>query len=285
MTPLREKMIDDLKIRNYSEDTVRSYVYAVFALARYFRRTPDLLNLEDVRAFLVFLVKQKKPSWSWYNVHVCGIRFFYRVTLQRDWVIEHIPYGRRPRRLPMIASRDQLIRFFDAVDDPQFRVLFMTIYASGLRSSEARALLISDIESDRMLINVRHGKGDKQRFAPLSPALLEDLRAYYRAYRPESFLFFGQDKDRPIAERTLREACVEARERAKLSPELTTHSLRHTFATNLLEAGVDLRTIQVILGHSSSETTEQYVHVRANLISATKSPFDLLNFAKPKSET
>src|SRR5258705_1143776 len=123
MTPLREKMIDDLKIRNYSDDTVRSYVYAVFALARYFHRAPDQLALEDVRTFLVYLVKKKKPSWSWYNVHVCGIRFFYRVTLQRDWPMEHVPYGRRPRRLPIILSRDELTRFFEAVDDPQFRLL------------------------------------------------------------------------------------------------------------------------------------------------------------------
>jgi site-specific recombinase XerD len=181
-------------------------------------------------------------------------------------------------------SQDELTRFFEAVDDPQFRLLFMTIYAAGLRSSEARALTISDIESQRMLINLRNGKGGKQRFAPLSPALLKDLRAYYLAYRPETLLFFGRDKDQLIAERTLREVCAEARTRAKISREFTTHSLRHTFATNLLEAGVDLRTIQVILGHSSSETTELYVQVRANLISATKSPFDLLNFARPQSE-
>lgn len=278
MTPLRKKMVEDLKIRNYSEDTVRSYVHAVAQLAVFFKRSPDALQPEQIRTYLVHLVTVKKPSWSWYNVQVCGIRFFYRVTLARDWVIAHVPYGRRPTRIPVILSRDEVTRFFEAIDEPMFRVLLMTIYAAGLRVSEALALRPTDIDSERMLILVREGKGRKQRLAPLSRTLLDDLREYYRAYRPQTHLFFGRTPEVPVAERTLRAACQRARLAAGIRRTFTIHDLRSSFATHLLEAGVDIRTIQVILGHADLGTTERYVRVRENLISATQSPLDLLNF-------
>lgn len=280
MTPLRQKMIDDLKLRNYSDDTVRSYVFAVRALAKQTRRPPDSLGIDDIRAYLLHLIREKKPSWSWYNVQVCGLRFFYRVTLQRDWIIEHVPYGKRPQKVAVILSRDEVVRFLEAIEEPCYRVALTTIYAAGLRVSEALALVPSDIDSARMLLLIREGKGQKQRLAPLSPTLLDELRAYYRAYRPTHYLFFGKLRQRKISERALRYAAAEGRERAGIKRHFTLHHLRASFATHLLEAGVELNTIRVILGHAHVSTTERYAQVRANLISATQSPLDLLDFSR-----
>jgi integrase/recombinase XerD len=278
MTPLRQRMIDDLKIRNYSEDTVRSYIAAVAALAGHFRLPPDQLSIEQIRTFFLHLIEKRKPSWSWYNVHVCGIRFFYRVTLGRDWPIEHLPYARQPSRIPVVLSREEVDQLFEAADEPHYRVALETMYGSGVRVSELLALRPTDIDSRRMLIHVREGKGQKERLAPLSETLLDDLRAYYRFYQPKTFLFFGREPHRPMSERALRYACTRAGKAAGIQRAFSLHSLRHSFATHMLEKGVDIRTIQVMLGHGTLATTAQYLQVRAELVATIGGSIDLLNF-------
>jgi integrase/recombinase XerD len=278
MTPLRRRMIEDMTIRKFTPRTIQAYVRCVACFARYFGRSPEYLDREHIRAFLLQLV-QRHVSMSYYNLVRCALRFFYRVTLGRDYVVENMGPVKQPRRLPVVLSPNEVVRFFAAIADLKLRALLMTAYAAGLRVSEVTRLRVADIDSSRMVIRVCQGKGQKDRYVMLSPRLLEILRAYWKAVRPRDYLFPGTQLDRPITTRTAQEACRRACVHAGLDKHVTVHTLRHSFATHLLEAGTDLRTIQVLLGHRSFSTTARYVHVATASLSSTRSPLDRLDLS------
>ena len=275
VSPLRRRMIDDMTIRNLSPATQRSYLHAVAKFSRHFGRAPDTLGLGEVRDFQVHLVA-KGVSWGALNQTVCALRFFYGVTLGEATVPERIPYARTPRKLPVILSADEVVRFLEAVSSLKSRAALTTAYAAGLRASEVAGLMIADIDSARGVIRVRHGKGAKDRDVMLSTQLLGILRAYWRLARPQRFLFPGRDENRPISPTVLHAACRSAVEAAGLSKRVTLHTLRHSFATHLLENGADIRVIQALLGHSNLSSTARYTHVAAHIIRATPSPLDRL---------
>lgn len=275
LSPLRRRLIDDMTIRNLSPATQRSYLHAVAKFSRHFGRAPDTLGLGEVRDFQVHLVA-KGVSWGALNQTVCALRFFYGVTLGEPTVPERIPYARTPRKLPVILSADEVVRFLEAVSSLKSRAALTTAYAAGLRASEVAGLMIADIDSARGVIRVRHGKGAKDRDVMLSTQLLGILRAYWRLARPQRFLFPGRDEDRPISPTVLHAACRSAVEAAGLSKRVTLHTLRHSFATHLLENGADIRVIQALLGHSNLSSTARYTHVAAHIIRATPSPLDRL---------
>ena len=246
MSPLRRRMIEDMTIRNLSPATQQSYVHAVSKFSRYFGRSPDRLGLEDIRAYQVHLIS-KGISWASLNQFVCALRFFYGVTLGCDAIPERIAYAREPHKLPAVLSAEEVVRFLEAVSSLKARVALTTAYAAGLRVSEVVGLKAADIDSDRMVIRVECGKGGKERYVMLSEQLLGILRSYWRLAHPERFLFPGRDKHRPIEPTVLHAACRSARAAAGIDKRVSVHVLRHSFATHLLESGVDIRIIQVLL--------------------------------------
>jgi site-specific recombinase XerD len=268
-------MIEDMSVRNMSPATQRSYISAVSKFSRYFQRSPDKLTFDDVRAFQVHLVSTG-ISWPGLNQIVCALRFFYGVTLGEAEIPERIPYARQPRKLPVVLSADEIVRFLEAVSSLKCRAALTTAYAAGLRASEVAGLRIADIDSARSVIIVRHGKGGKDRNVMLSPQLLGVLRTYWRLARPKTFLFPGRDEDRSINPTVLYAACRSATRAAGLDKRVTLHTLRHSFATHLLENGTDIRIIQVLLGHNNLSSTARYTQVATHTIRATQSPFDRL---------
>jgi site-specific recombinase XerD len=267
ISPLRRRMIEDMTVRNLAPATQRSYVHAVSRFSRYFGHSPDRLGLEDVRAYQVHLVSNG----------ICALRFFYGVTLGLGAIPERIPHAREPRRLPVVLGADEVVAFLEAVSSLKSRAALTTAYAAGLRVSEVIGLKVGDIDSARMVIYVANGKGGKDRFVMLSPQLLGVLRTYWRLARPRVWLFPGRDEDRPIEPTVLHAACRSAAKAAGLDKHVSVHVLRHSFATHLLENGVDIRIIQVLLGHSDLSTTARYTSVSTRTICATQSPFDLLS--------
>lgn len=276
MSPLRRRMVEDMTIRNLSPATQRSYISAVSKFSRYFGRSPDTLSLDDVRDFQVHLVSQE-ISWGSLNQIVCALRFFYGVTLNESTVPERIPYARTPRKLPVVLSADEVVCFLEAVASLKSRAALTTAYAAGLRASEVAGLLVEDIDSSRSVIHVRQGKGAKDRDVMLSPQLLNILRSYWRLARPTRYLFPGRDESRPISPTVLHAACRSAAKASGLSKRVTLHTLRHSFATHLLENGADIRVIQALLGHANLSSTARYTHVAAHTIRATPSPLDRLS--------
>lgn len=276
MTPLRQRMLDELSRRNYSQSTIDVYVRAVAAYALHFRRSPADLGADDVLTFQLHLRDVAKVSWSTYNVTTAALRFLYGVVLARPGVVLEIPYARRPRRVPIVLSQNEMRRLIDAADKIRDRALIMVAYAAGLRVSEVVNLRVEDIDSDRMLIHVRQGKGNKDRLVPLSPALLDVLRRLWRTFKPTTWLFPGEDGERPLHQHTVRNIVRDAAKRAKIKKRVSPHTLRHTFATHLLETGIDVRTVQALLGHARLSSTMHYHHVVRQLVTASTSPLDLL---------
>ena len=275
MSPLRRRMIEDMTVRNLSPATQRSYVHAVSKFSRYFNRSPDRLGLEDVRAFQVHLVSTG-ISWPALNQTVCALRFFYGVTLGHREVPERIPYAREPRKLPVVLSAEEVVAFLEAVPSLKTRTALTTAYAAGLRASEAVGLKVADIDSGRMVIRVEQGKGGKDRYVMLSAQLLGILRIYWRLARPTRWLFPGRDETKPLDIQVLHAACRSACAAAGLAKHVTVHTLRHSFATHLLESGTDIRIIQVLLGHNNLSTTARYTQVSNSLLRRTESPLDRL---------
>lgn len=275
MTPLRQRLIEDLRIRNRAQRTIDTYVRLVARFARFHGRSPAVLGREDVRSYQVHLI-ERETSWCVVNQTMSALRFLYNVTLERDWPVERLPYCKRPKRLPLVISPEEVLLFLRSVEELKYRMALTTAYGSGLRISEILQLRVEDIDSARMLIHVRRGKGDKERVVPLSKVLLEQLRAYWLVGRPRPWLFPGRDPVKPVLAETILEACRQAREVAGLRQRITPHTLRHCYATHLLEAGTDLRTVQVLLGHASLSTTAIYTHVQRKLIETTCSPLDLI---------
>ena len=276
VSPLRRRMIDDMSLRNLSPATQRSYLHAIAKFSRYFGRSPDALGIEDVRAFQVHLVSTG-ISWPALNQTVCALRFFYGITLDRAEIPERIVSARTPRKLPVILSADEVVRFLEAVPSLKARTALTTAYAGGLRASEAVSLKVGDIDSERMVIQVRHGKGAKDRTIMLSRQLLGILRTYWRLARPTDWLFPGRSPDKPIDVQVLHASCRSAAKAADLVKRVSVHTLRHSFATHLLESGVDIRIIQVLLGHNSLSTTARYTQVATTTIAAAQSPLDRLH--------
>jgi site-specific recombinase XerD len=275
ISPLRRRMVEDMTVRNLSPATQRSYLYAVAKFSRFFGKSPERLDLEDVRTYQVHLASQG-IAWATLNQTVAALRFFYGVTLGRPEIPERIAYAREPRRLPVVLSADEVVRFLEAVPSLKSRTALTTAYAAGLRVSEVVALKVADIDSGRMLIRVEQGKGGKDRYVMLSAQLLAILRTYWRLAKPRHWLFPGRDEERPIDQTVLHAACRSACEAAGLTKHVTVHTLRHSFATHLLESGADIRIIQVLLGHTNIATTARYAQVATSTIQGTASPLDRL---------
>jgi integrase/recombinase XerD len=276
MTPLRQRMIEDMKLRNYAPRTIKIYVKRVATFAQHFGKSPQRLGAADIRAYLLFLVQEKPTAASYYGQAISALRFLYRSTLGKKWVVDDVVSPKKQRKLPVVLSPGEVAQFFEAVASLKHRAILMTAYAAGLRVSEVVALRVDDIDSRRMVIRLRQAKGQKDRYTMLSPRLLTILREYWKAARPTQFLFPGNVPDRSITARTVEKACRRAREAARLGKHVTVHTLRHSFATHLLEGGTDLRIIQVLLGHRSLRTTAVYTHVSTSTLQATQSPFDRL---------
>jgi site-specific recombinase XerD len=276
-TPLRQRMIEDMTIRNMSPLTQAAYVRAVAKFAAHYRTSPDKLTFEDVRNYQVHLISRGLKTATIIPI-MCAIRFFFGTTLGLKGVAERIPLPRKEDKLPTVLSRYDVMRFLKAVSDLRMRTLFITIYAAGLRVSEAIALHASDIDSGRMVIHIRQAKGRKDRYVMLSEQLLTILREYYKRTRPPvACLFPGQDGEHPVTSRTVQRACRDAADAAGLAKTVTVHTLRHCFATHLLEQGVDIRVIQDLLGHRHITSTTRYARVALNTIRQIQSPLELLN--------
>jgi len=276
ISPLRRRMIDDMMVRNLSPATQQSYIYAVAKFSRHFNRSPERLGLEDVRAYQLHLIAQKR-SWSHINQVACALRFFYGITLSQSEAFERIVTGREPHKLPVVLSADEIVRFLEAIPGLRNRAALTTAYGAGLRVGEVARLQVSAIDSRRMLIRVEHGKGGKDRYVMLSAQLLQILRAYWRLARPGLWLFPGREAGEPVSVAALQDACRTATRQAELRKPVTVHVLRHSFATHLLESGTDIRIIQVLLGHAHLSTTARYAQVATNLIARTTSPLDRLS--------
>jgi integrase/recombinase XerD len=277
VTPLRQRMLEDLQIRNYSPTTIRIYLHSVAEFAHYFRKPPDQLGPEHIRQYQLFLMKEKQVSLPSYIQMVCALRFFFTHTLNQKIAIERIPFPRRERKLPMILSQEEVKALLEAPRTLRHRALLAVLYGCGVRVAEVTHLKVTDIDARRQVLWVRQGKGRKDRQTLLSPKLLELLRIYWRAERPTEWLFPGANPTRPISPKAVFLACQKAGRKAGLSKPVHPHLLRHAFATHLLEAGVNLRTIQILLGHANLETTARYLQVADVSIRSTPSPLDSLD--------
>ena len=286
MTRLRQRMIEDLSIRNYSPRTIDIYVGRVAQFAQHFGQSPDRLGPEEIREFQLFLAHTKKSSWSEFNQSVCALRFLYRVCLGKPYLAEHSPFPKQPKKLPVVLSRGEVQRVLAVITNRKHLTMVMTLYATGVRLAELLALQLGDIDSGlgdidsgRMLVRVRQGKGGKDRYVPLAEALLDQLRRYWRWYRPPLWLFPSNDPSRPLSHSALQRVCSRAGRRAGLRKRVSPHTLRHSFATHLLEAGTDLPTIQAWLGHRSLRTTSSYLHVATEASGHHSAATDLLRAA------
>jgi integrase/recombinase XerD len=278
MPPLRQRMLEDMQMRNLSPRTQEAYVCAVAKFAKFHGKSPDLLGAEEIRAFLLSLV-QRGASWSLFNQTRCALHFFYRVTLKKEFPKQEIVCAKVPKKLPIVLSREEVARFLAVIRNLKHRAMFTCLYAGGLRASELLALRVSDVDSQRMVIRVQQGKGRKDRYIMLSPKLLALLREYWRVRRPRLWLFPSPNGKQPMTVRGLERICDYLARRAGLEKKVTPHRLRHSFATHLLEAGTDIRTIQSLLGHKNLQTTALYTFVSVQKVAATVSPFDLLDSA------
>ncbi len=277
MTPLRQRMTQDMQLRNLAAITQRNYIAHVAAFARFFGKSPEFLDQEAVREYLLYLLNERKMSPEGVNQQVSALKFLYLTTLELPWNDVDFPRVKRPHRLPVVLSHEEVVQFFDHVPSLRYRAALMICYGAGLRVSEAVAVKVSDIDSKRMLLRVEQGKGRKDRYAMLSPRLLEVLRVYWRAARPQGYLFPSWRPGRHLNAASLQQACRDAWLRSGLRKRVTVHTLRHSFATHLLENGTDVRIIQVRLGHSRIDTTARYTAVTPQLIGATLSPLDRLD--------
>ncbi|MBK7612872.1 MAG: tyrosine-type recombinase/integrase [Burkholderiales bacterium] len=284
MTPLRQRMLQDMGIRNLAINTQLAYVQQISAFARHFDCSPEALGAEQVRAYQVHLIEERKLAAGSLSVVAAALRFLYKITLRRPWNDDDIPMPKRPLKLPIVLSPEEVVRFLACVASTKHRAILTTIYASGLRVSEAVQLRPADIDSSRMVLRVDQGKGRKDRYVMLSPRLLEVLRDYWRIERPKPWLFPGDGVGRHITKNAVEQACQKAHRACGIDKPVTPHSLRHAFATHLLESGTDVRRIQLLLGHRSLATTSRYLKVATSSLVSTVSPFDQLPDLLPKIE-
>ena len=280
MTQLRQKMLEELQRRNYSHRTAKTYVRIVRDFAEYFHQPPDKLGPEQIRQYQAHLFQAKKLAPATVSQYVSALRFLFIKTLRRHFLAEYIPFPKSRKRLPTVLSPEEVTRLIDAACNLYHRTLLMTLYSTAARRAELCRLKVQDIDSQRMMIRINQGKGGRDREVPLSPKLLEILRVYFRWMQPQTFLFPGTVKgvraDVPITPNVVWLACRQAAQRAGVTKRLSPHSLRHSCASHLLEAGADLRTIQVLLGHSRLEHTLVYLHLSPKHLQAIPNPLDAL---------
>jgi integrase/recombinase XerD len=277
MTPVRQRMTEDMQVRNLSSHTQASYVQQVSLFARYFNKSPEVLGPEEIRAYQVYLTNERKLAPSSILIAVSALRFLYKVTLHKKWTFEDmIPAPKKPQTLPVVLSPEEVLQFLDCIPGLKHRTILTTCYAAGLRISEAVSLKPADIDSSRMVIRVEQGKGQKDRYVMLSPKLLESLRNWWRVAKPKEWLFPGDIAGAHISKDAVEQACQKAHQRCRIPKPVTPHSLRHAFAVHLLESGTDVRTIQLLLGHRSLATTARYLRIATTKVCATTSPLDLL---------
>jgi integrase/recombinase XerD len=285
VTHCRRIMLEELQRRNFSPTTIRSYLYAVERFARHFKCRPDRLNHTHLRSYQAHLLRTGQLQPKTVRLHVSALRFFFVKTLRRRYLLDDTPYPKAPQRLPSILSVEEMARLIEAADGLYHRTMLMVLYSTGMRSAELLQLQVADIDSRRMLIHIRHGKGGRDRYVPLSPTLLETLRVYYRWMRPKTWLFPGTVHnwrvDKPITKRVLWNAVVLAAERADLRKRVSPHLIRHSYATHLLESGADLRTIQLLLGHVNIRHTALYLHLSQKHLQAVANPLDALTISRP----
>ena len=275
ISPLRQRMIEDMTVRNFVEKTRNDYIRQVKTFTAFLGRSPDQAIPEDLRRFQLHQTRAgvRPPS---INGSVAALRFFFTVTLDRPEMARHLTFVREPRKMPVVLSPEEVARLLEAAPGPKYKAALSAAFAAGLRVSEVVSLKVSDIHSERMLLRIEQGKGRKDRFAMLSPQLLELLRDWYRIARPAVWLFPGRDPMLPLTTRQLARVVHATAIMAKIKKRCTPHTLRHCFATHLLEAGADLRTIQILLGHSSLKETTIYLHLSKRHLSTTPSPLDSL---------
>jgi integrase/recombinase XerD len=277
MTSLRRRMIEDMQVRNLSPHTQNSYVQQVSLFARHFSKSPEVLGPEEIRSYQLYLTNEKKLAPSSILIVISALRFLYKVTLHKDWSLEEIiPTPKKPQKLPIVLSPEEVLQFLSCVEGVKHRTILTACYAAGLRISEAIRLKVADIDSQRMVIRVEQGKGQKDRYVMLSPKLLQILRNWWPVTRPKQWLFPGDQIGGHISKAAVQHACQKAHQRCGIVKPITPHSLRHCFATHLLESGTDLRTIQLLLGHRSLATTSRYLRVATSKVCSTTSPLDLL---------
>jgi site-specific recombinase XerD len=284
MTPLREKMISDMQLYRLASSTQDSYLRSVAGLAKYHKKSPDKISEDELKRYILYLANERGLRWSSINMITSGLRFFYGKTIDRKDLALSIPIKKAPRRLAEIFSPEELVKFFASFRNLKHRTMMMTAYAGGLRIGEVIRLKVSDIDSKRMMIRVQQGKGSKDRYTILSPRLLSELRTYWKRYRPEYWLFTNFRTKGHVTKSCPHLAFERAVKRLKIKKRVTYHSLRHSFATHMLEAGVDIRTIQVLMGHSSLNSTAKYLHIARKKLSTSKSPLDLLYQPDPDSQ-
>lgn len=274
MTTLRQRMIEDLRLRNYSELTINSYVRSVADFALYFNDSPERLGPDHIRDYQLHLINDKKVAWSTLQIRNAALKFLYTKTLNQSWFVREVTKPKVHRKLPTILSREEVTSLLDATQNLKHRALLATLYATGLRCAEVLNLKVTDIDSQRMVILVREGKGQKPRQVMLSPKLLTLLRAYWRWRKPADWLFPGQKAGCPMHPSGVRQICDQLAGKVGIKKQVSPHVWRHSFATHLLDAGTDLRTIQVLLGHASLKTTAIYLHVSERRVQATPSPLE-----------
>ena len=282
VSPLRRRMIEDMSIRKFGAKTQHDYVQRVKDFATFLGRSPATSEAEDVRRFRLHLTANGAGTPK-INATVAALRFFFKVTLDRSDLIKHLSFIHEPRKPPVVLSPEEVARFLEAAPGVKYKAALSVAYGAGLRVSEVVSLRVSDIDSKRMMLRVEQGKGRKDRYAMLSPVLLELLRDWYRIARPQGWLFPGQNPVNPMTTRQLTRACHAAAQMAELTKRVTPHTLRHSFATHLLEHNIDVRVIQVLLGHAKLETTALYTRVATNTIREVMSPLDRLTPLRPKT--
>ena len=276
MNPYIQRMVGDMQLRNLADATIDAYTYHVDKFCQFFGKPADQLGPEEIRQYQLYLVNEKKVSWSSFNQAVCGLRFLYEITLQRPWAVRHIPFGKRPKKLPVVLSNEEAARLLQCIENPKHRAVILTSYAAGLRLRETTNLRVADIDGSRAQIRICCGKGSKERIVPASPRLLDELREYWKLTRPHNYLFPGKTPDVPLSSATIQKAYKLALAKAGIKKAATPHTMRHSWATGMLEAGVDLLTISKLLGHSSFVTTMIYLHVRRQHFDRSPSPIDWL---------
>lgn len=277
MTTLRQRMTEDMQVRNLALNTQTCYVQQVSQFARHFDKSPEQLGPEDIRTYQVYLTNEKKLAPGSILIAVAALRFLYKVSLKKAWSVEDvIPAPKKPQTLPIVLSPEEVRQFLDCVGSTKHRAILTTCYATGLRISEAVRLTAPDIDSQRMVIRVDQGKGQKDRYVMLSPKLLKILRDWWRVEKPHPWLFPGDISGQHISTEAVEQACQKARHLCTIPKPITPHSLRHAFAVHLLEAGTDIRTIQLLLGHRSLATTARYLRIATIKVCSTTSPLDLL---------
>lgn len=283
MGELRDRMKMDMELKNLSPRTIKIYLCWMKQFTIHYGKSPDQLGDEEIRGYLYYLLKDKQASQSSMNQAYSALKFFYERTLQREWNGTKIPRSKQPKKLPVVLSQDEVQRIFSATKNLKHRAALMVIYSGGLRVGEAVKLKLSDIDRDRMSIRVRQGKGAKDRYTILGERALEVLREYWHAYHPQDWLFPGEKTGNYFSVSSIQRAFRGSLTRARISKNASVHTLRHSFATHLLEHGTDLYFIQRFLGHASSKTTSVYIHIARKNIARIKSPIDFLDdYEKPK---